>query len=486
MSAKNPLLAPWSGPDGGVPPFDKVTVPDLEAGLSEALEQSRGQIKTIAENPAPATFQNTIVALEQAGEFMDRMMPLYYVWSSSMRSKEFDELENKMALKLAAFRDEIMQNTALFKRVEAIYNAQDNHLSAEEKRLVWVRYTHFVLAGAKLSESQKLEVAAINQKLAALTTKFAQNVIADEENDFLVIDHAAGIKGLSEDLVDAAAEEAKKRGFNGKWVITNTRSMMEPFLSSADDRTLREKAFRIWSSRGDQKNAHNNNAIAAEILALRQQRSLLFGFKTFAHWKLSNEMAKDPQTAMDLMLKVWQPAVRTARQEVADMQKVAGHTIMPWDYRYYAEKVRQAKYDVDFEQVKPYLQLNKIMDAMFWMAGKLYGYEFKPVSGLPVFHKDCTVYEVKRNGKSNGFFYFDPYARTGKSSGAWMSTYREQKSLTGPVTPIVSNNSNFVPGKPGEPVLVSWGDAVTMFHEFGHALHGLSSNVKYPYCRGPM
>lgn len=484
MNQKNPLLAPWVGPDGGFPPFDKVTLPDLEAGLNEALEQSRREIESIATNPAPPSFSNTILALEKSGELMDRIAPIYGVWSGSMRTPEFQEIENRMALKLAAFRDEVTQNAKLFSRIEAVYLADDQNLTGEQKRLVWLRHNHFVLAGAKLSAEGKIQVAEINQKLAALTTKFGQNVLADEEHDYLLIENAAGVEGLSKDLAEAAASEAAKRGHKDQWAISNTRSMMEPFLSTATSRSLREKAFRIWSSRGDQNNANNNNKIAAEILELRQKRSALLGFKTFAHWKLSNEMAKEPDTAMALMLKVWKPAVAAARREVAEMEKIAGHKIEPWDYRFYAEKVRKAKYDVDFEQVKPYLQMDKIRDAMFWMAEKLYGLSFKAVTGVPVFHKDVTVFEVRKDGKKNGLFYFDPFARAGKSSGAWMSSYRDQKRVDQEVTPIVSNNSNFVPAKPGEPVLISWGDAVTMFHEFGHALHGLSSNVTYPYVSG--
>jgi peptidyl-dipeptidase Dcp len=486
MTTQNPLLAPWSGPDGGVPPFDKVSLPHLENGLNEALERSRREIRDIADSAEAPTFDNTIVALEKSGETMDRIAPVYSVWSSAMRSPEFQELESKMALKLAAFRDEIMQNGKLFRRIEAVHASPDMaSRTTEEKRLVWQRHTNFVLAGARLDEEQKKEVAAINQKLAALMTKFGQNTLADEEADYLVIENAAGLKGLGPDLIEAAANAAKGRGHSGKWVIANSRSFIEPFLSYADDRALREKAFRMFTSRGDRGNANDNNQNAAEILALRQKRSKIMGYPSFAHWKLAGEMAKEPQAAMDLMLKVWKPATEAVRRDVADMEKIAGHKIEPWDYRYYAEKVRKEKYDVDFEKVKPYMQLDKIRDAMFWMAGELYGYKFRRVTGVPVYHPDVSVFDVERHGKKCGLFYFDPYARSGKSSGAWMNSYREQKRLGGKeVLPIVSNNSNFVPGKPGEPVLVSWNDAFTMFHEFGHALHGLSSNVVYPYLAG--
>ena len=450
----NPLLQKWTGPAGGVPPFDKVTIPDLKAGVLEGIQVARKEILAIADDHSTPTFENTIVALEKSGDLLDRVMTIYQTWASSMRTSEFQALESEMALKLAAFADEVVQNAKLFSRIEGVYQSPEyKKLNSEQQRLVWLRHNHFVLKGARLSAEQKSKVAEINQRLAGLFTKFGQNMLADEETDKLTTP-------------------------DGR-VIANTRSAMDPFLTSEPDRKLREQAFRIWASRGDQNNANNNNKIAAQILALRLERSKIFGFQSFAHWKLADQMAKDPQTAMDLMLKVWKPAVAAAKKDIAEMEKIAGHKIEPWDHRFYAEKLRKAKYDVDLEAVKPYMRLDKIRDAMFWMAKTLYGYEFTPIQGVPVFHKDVQVFDVARNGKKIGLFYFDPFARPGKASGAWMSQYRSQQRLgQQEVLSIVSNNSTFISPE------ISWMDAVTMFHEFGHALHGLSSNVTYPYVSG--
>jgi peptidyl-dipeptidase Dcp len=284
-----------------------------------------------------------------------------------------------------------------------------------------------------------------------------------------------------------AAAEAK--GQKGKWLFTNTRSSMEPFIVYAARRDLREKGWRMWIMRGDNPGAHDNKPVIAEILQLRAERATLLGFPTHAHWILDNNMARTPDAAMALMTKVWKAAVARAREEIAEMQAMAdregaGIKIEPWDYRYYAQRVRKATYDLDQTEVSQYLQLDKIRDAMFWVADALFGMEFARIDGVPVYHPDVSVYEVRRDGKRIGLWYFDPYARAGKNSGAWMNQYRTQERYRADVTPIVSNNANFVQGKPGKPVLISWDDAVTMFHEFGHGLHGLNSNVSYPTLAG--
>ncbi len=288
------------------------------------------------------------------------------------------------------------------------------------------------------------------------------------------------------------AEAAEARGLKGQWVVANTRSSVEPFLTYADRRDLREKVWRMFINRGDGGGTTDNNATITQILQLRAERAKLLGFATHAHWRLENTMAKTPERAMWLMQAVWPPAVARVHEEVADMQKIAdaenaGIRIEPWDYRYYAEKVRKAKYDLDETQVTPYMQLENLREGMFYMAQELLGFSFKPVDAakVPVYHPDVRVWEVNDpQGKLVGLWYFDPYARKGKRSGAWMNAYRNQERFDGEVKTIVSNNSNFVKGKPGEPVLISWEDATTLFHEFGHALHGLSSNVSYPSVSG--
>jgi peptidyl-dipeptidase Dcp len=492
IKSNNPLTQKWTGPFGGVPPFDKVKVSDFKDGLEQGITELKKEIEAIANNPAPATFENTLEALENTGLTLDRVGSLFNVWGGSMSTPEYRAIEQEMSPKLAAIQDEIIQNTKLFQRIDAVYNSPEKaKLTAEQQRLVWYQDTKFIISGAKLDDKGKVRVAAINQRLATLSTQFSQNEMADEEDDFLTLDKVSDLEGLPKSLVEGAAAEAARRKLTGKWVIGNFRSSMEPFLTYSPNRQLREKAFRIWTSRGDNDNSHNNNKIVTEILKLRAERSQLLGYPTYAHWHLADTMAKDPKVAMDLMLKVWKPAVARVKTEVADMQALVDaekkdFKIQPWDYRYYAEKVRKAKYDLDFDLVKPYLQLDNIRKAMFWSAGKLFGYKFIQVKNLPVYNSSMSTYKVlNAKGKFVGLWYFDPYARPGKNSGAWMSNYRDQYKFGGKdITTIVSNNSNFVPGKPGEPITISWDDANTMFHEFGHALHGLSSNVTYKSLSG--
>ena len=488
----NPLLAPWKGPYGGVPPFDLAKVEQFQPALEAAMAEQLAEIDAIAANPAPADFANTIAALERAGRTLDRVSTVYGVFSSTMNTADFQVVEREMAPKLAAFADRITQNAKLFARVATVYEARERSgLSAEQQRLVWLIYNNFVRAGAKLDGAAKERMSAINQRLATLYTQFSQNVLADETDYVLYLDHREDLAGLPDSVIAGAAAAAKARGQEGKWAILNTRSSMEPFLSYSDRRDLRERVWKTYYSRGDNGDAKDNNAIITEILKLRFERARLLGYATHAHWRLEVAMAKTPERAMALLEAVWKPAVARVHEEVADMQALADRegaklTIEPWDYRYYAEKVRKAKYDLDANAVKPYLQLEKLREAMFWVAGELFGFRFTPVTGVAVVHPDVRVWEVTdaASGRHVGLWFFDPYARPGKRSGAWMNAYRTQERFDAEVTTIVSNNSNFVKGAPGEPVLISWDDATTLFHEFGHALHGLSSNVTYPTLAG--
>ena len=491
-AATNPLLREWTGPYGGVPPFDEVRVEQFEPALEAAMRETLAEIDRISASPAAPTFENTLAALERTGETLDRVTTIYGVWSATMKGPDFQVVERKMAPRLAEFSDRIFQNAALFRRIEAVYLSPDTSaLTPEQRRLAWWYHNNFVRAGARLDAQSKERIAAINQKLAGLFTRFSQNVLADETDLYLVLESEADLAGLPQSVKDAAAAAATQKGVPGKWVITNTRSAMEPFLTFSTRRDLREKAWRLFVNRGDNGGEHDNNAVAAEILALRAERAKLLGYPTHAHWRLENAMAKTPERAMELMEAVWTPAVARVREEVADMQAIADAedakiTIEPWDYRHYAEKVRKAKYDLDENEIKPYLQLEKLREGMFWVAGELYGFDFTPATNVPVYHPDVRVWEVtdRGTGRHIGLWYFDPYARPGKRSGAWMNAYRPQERFDEPVTTIVSNNSNFVKGRAGEPVLVSWDDATTLFHEFGHALHGLSSDVSYPSLSG--
>jgi len=488
---QNPLLAPWTGAYGGVPPFDQVRVEHFQPALEAAMAEQLAEVDKIASDPAPPTFENTLAALERSGRTLDRVGTIFGVYSGTMSTPDFQKVEEEMAPKLAAFSDQITQNEKLFKRIAAVYEARDaSDLTPEQKRLAWLDYTNFVRAGAKLDPAAKKRLSEINQRLAALYTKFSQNLLADEADYVLFLDKESDLAGLPDSLRSAAAAAAEQRGQKGKWAVLNTRSSMEPFLTYSDRRDLREKVWRTYYNRGDHGDAHDNNAIITEILKLRAERAKLLGYQTHAHWRLENSMAGTPERAMELMEAVWKPAVARVREEVADMQAVADKEgakikIEPWDYRHYAEKVRKAKYDLDQNEVKPYLQLEKLREGMFWVAGQLFGFTFTPVDGVPVYNPDMRVFKVTDpSGTVVGLWYFDPYARPGKQSGAWMNAYRNQERFERPITTIVSNNTNFVKGRPGEPILISWDDATALFHEFGHALHGLNSNVDYPSLSG--
>jgi len=489
LNTENPLLVPWTGPYGGVPSLDKIKPSDFKPALLAAMVEDSIEISKITSSTEAPTFENTVAAMELTGSTLSRVINLYYVWGSNLNTPEFQTIDTEMGPVIAAFYDKINQNEALFKRIEAVNNSPDKKtLSPEQQRLVWKYYHDFVYYGAKMNDENKKKVAEINQKLASLNTKFSQNLLADE-GLFLELNEKEAAS-LPADVKEAAAQMAKDKNKTG-WLIANTRSSIEPFLTYCNDRSLREKAWKMFINRGDNGNATDNNGLITEILALRAERAKLLGFPTHAHWRLSNKMAKTPDKAMDLLLAVWKPAVARVTEEVANMQKLAdkenaGIKIEAWDYRFYAEKVRKATYDLDENEVKPYLQLEKMREGMFWMAGELFNFNFKQVLDVPVFHPDVKVWLVtdKTTGKEVGLWYFDPYAREGKRSGAWMTAYREQSRNNGDVTTIVSNNSNFIKGKEGEPLLISWEDAVTLFHEFGHALHGLCSNVTYPRLSG--
>ncbi|MAN72730.1 MAG: peptidase M3 [Henriciella sp.] len=484
------LLAEWTGPYGGVPPFDKVEVSMFQPALEQAMESARAEIDAITAQDAAATFDNTILPLEQGAGELDRALAVYGIWASGLNGPEVQAVQREVAPKLAAFQDAIYQNGALFERIDAIYNGDAyDDLTAEQQRLVWDYYTDFVSAGAALDEDEKARVAEINQELATLYTTFSNNLLHDEES-YVTWLSEDDLAGLPDSVVNAAKSAAESRdNEGGEYAILNTRSSMDPFLTYSDDRALREKVWRTYYARGDNGGEYDNNDIIAKIMPLRAERSKILGYESFADRSIEKAVAGNPQAAMDLMLKVWPAAIAKVDEEVAAMQAVADEegadiTIEPWDYRYYAEKVRQAEYDFDSEEVKQYLQLENLREGMFWMAGELYGMEFEQVTDVPVFHEDVRVWDVTRDGEHLGLWYFDPYARTGKRSGAWMNAYRTQDNLDGFTTPIVSNNSNFVKGAEGEPVLISWDDASTLFHEFGHALHGLSSNVTYPTLAG--
>ena len=491
--AKLQLLAKWTGPFEGVPAFDKVSLIGLVAAIEEGMKQNLAEIDVIANNIEPATFENTIVEMERTGELLSRVFNYWGIWRSNMSSPEFREIQKSMAPKLAAFNSKISQNEALFKRVSLVYNSDEvKGLRADQQRLVLLTYNGFFRNGATLLGEAKQRYAQINQRLAELHTQFSSNVLSDEESYVLYLtDKQLG--GLPQSVINSAASAAKDRQREGQFAITNTRSSMDPFLTYSTQRQLRQQVWETYYNRGDNGDEFDNNAIIAEILTLRHERVGLLGYKNYASWRLEDRMAKAPENAIDLMESVWPAAIARVDEEVKDMLIIAKaeddlKEIKAWDYRFYAEKVRQSKYDLDSDEVKQYLQLDKLRDAMFYVAGRLFNFEFTPVTddSVPVFHEDVKVWEVKdkTSGEHIGLWYLDPFARQGKRSGAWATTYRSHTTYDGKTNVLSSNNSNFSKGAPGEPALISWDDAETYFHEFGHALHFLSSNVVYPTLNG--
>jgi peptidyl-dipeptidase Dcp len=484
----DPLLAPWTGPYGGVPPWDKVSADKFPKVFETSLALMLAEVDVIAENPDPPTFDNTFVAMEDAGRAETRAEVLWGVMTNNLATDEVQKVDAEWSPKIAVAYDKIAFNAKLFARIAAIYDAREtSNLTDEQKRLVEVTYDRYVRAGAKLSADEKAKVGKINEELAGLFTEFGKKVLADE-NTWIEITDEKELAGLSDSLkanYKAAAEERKLAG----WAVTNTRSSVDPFLAESTNRALREKVWKAFKSRGDNDNANNTHKVIERIVQLRADRAKLLGYPSHAHWRMADTMAKDPEKAKELMLKVWSASVGRVKEEVADMQKIANKekakiTIEPWDYLYYAEKVRKAKYDLNQDEIKPYFELSNMIEGAFYMAEQLYGLTFTEISGtVPVFTEGVRVWEVKdkASGQHVALFYGDYFARGTKRSGAWMTDYRSHETFTGTVrTPINSNNNNFVKGAAGTPILISLDDATTLFHEFGHAIHSFVSEVNYP------
>ncbi|MBT7850544.1 MAG: M3 family metallopeptidase [Flavobacteriaceae bacterium] len=490
---KNVLLQEWKGPYGGVPAFDQMNVNDVQEAVETGMELNLSEIEAIANSTEPATFENTIEAMERSGAELDRVFSYYGIMSANMSSPEFREIQGILAPKLSDFSSKIYQNKALFNRIKTVYEASlATRLDADQQRVVELNYNSFAMRGAELNAEKKARYAAIDKELSTLYNTFSDNVLHDEEN-YVTYLNEDQLDGLSEGFIKSAAAIATEKGKEGSYAITNTRSSMDPFLTYSTNRDVRKQVWTNYYSRGDNGDDYDNNEIIAQILKLRRERVELLGHKNYAEWRLQDRMAKTPENALALMEAVWPASIARVHEEVADMQAVANAsgekiTIEPWDYRFYAEKVRVAKYDLNSDEVKQYLQLDKLRDAMFYVAGRLFNYEFTPVpeGSVPVFQEDVNVWEVtdKDSGAHIGLWYLDPYARQGKRSGAWATTYRSHTTFDGKKTVLASNNSNFVKPAEGEALLVSWDDATTFFHEFGHALHFFSSKVKYPTLNG--
>jgi peptidyl-dipeptidase Dcp len=483
----NPLTAPWPGPYGGVPPWDLVRAEDFPDAFATALAEERAAVHDIARNPTPPDFENTVAALQRVDRTKDRVLRLFGVMRHNMSTPEYRAIDREWQPRLAAAADEVLFCPGLFERIDAVYRSLAGAgLRDDQVRLTTLLRERFVRLGAALSGSDRERLSALNQELAGLYSEFRGKVLADE-NTWTLLTDEADLAGLPAGLVSAAAEAARERGLQG-WAILNTRSSVDPFLTFSARRRHREAVWKRFKARGDNGEVNDTNAVITRIVKLRAERAALLGYPSHAHWQMADSMAATPERARALLFEVWTAAVAKVREEVERMQAIASKDdstlrIEPWDYLYYAERVREAGAGVDIAAAGEYFELGHMIDAAIWSASERYGIAFREITGtVPVFHPDVRVWEVTDvpSGAHRGLFYFDTFARAGKRSGAWASDYRGQYRMDGGQTVIAANNNNFLKGVPGEPALVSLDDVRTLFHEFGHSLHSLLQDVEYP------
>ncbi len=488
-TAANPFFETWNTPFG-VPPFDRLQPEHFRPAFDRAWAEHKAEIDAIVNNPAPPTFENTLLAMERAGQALRRVSGAFFVLTSTATNDKLQAVQREIAPLNAKHNSDIALNEGLFKRVAALHGQRDAlNLDPERKRLLERSYIGFTRQGAKLEGPARERFAAIQQQAATLHTRYAQNLLADEKAFELVLEEA-DLVGLPASARAAAAQAAKERGHEGKYVITLSGSSVLPFMRFSERRDLREKLLKAFEARGNNGNANDNDPVIAEITKLRTERAQLLGFPSFAHFRLDDMMAKTPEQVADLYDKLVPPAhVRFKEEEAAvrAMMAKAGvtHGLERWDWAFWSEKVRTAQYDVNDAIVRPYLQLDKVIEAQFWVANQLFGLTFEEKTDVPVWHPDVRVWEVKdKDGRHVGLFYGDYFARTGKRSGAWMSSIRGQQKVNGDIRPVIYNACNFAKPPEGQPALLSFQEAETAFHEFGHALHGLLSNVTYPSLAG--
>jgi peptidyl-dipeptidase Dcp len=489
-SHDNPLIPDWTGAYE-LPPFADIRPEHYLPAFEAAFNAHNTEIAVIVANKDKPDFQTVIAARERSGKLLERVASVFFNLASTDTTDELQAIEREIAPRLAAHSQAIATNPVLFAKVEALWERRDSlGLTPEQMRALERHYRKHIRAGAKLDEAGRKRMAEIAERLAALGTQFSQNVLADEQSYMLLLESEADLAGLPEFLRSAAAATAEARGAPGKYAITLSRSSIEPFLQFSARRNLREEAFRAWIARGAKSGPTDNRPLIAEILRLQAERAKLLGFDSFAAFKLDDTMARTPGAVRDLLSKVWDPARAKATSEAAKLSALARASgdnaeIAPWDWRYYADKLRKAEHDIDEAVVKPYFELNRMIEAAFETARRLFGLTFKERTDLPRYHPDVLVWEVFGSGGAPvALFYGDYFARPSKRGGAWMSSFRDQERLDGPVIPVIVNVMNFVPGAPGEPVLLSLDDARTLFHEFGHALHGMLSDVTYPSLSG--
>ena len=484
----NPLTAPWTGPHGGVPPWDWVRAKDFPEAFAIALAAEQAEVAAVAARPDPPTFENTIAALQRAGQTKDRVVRLFDVMCLNLSSPAYHALDQEWQPTLAAAEDAIVFHPGLFERIDAVYRSREQSgLRPDQIRLTTIVRDRYLRSGAQLEPSRRARLSEINQALAQLYSTFRGHILA-EEDTWTLLSTEADLVGLPDSLVSAAASAARERGFERGWAILNTRSSVDPFLTFSARRDLREIVWRRFKNRGDSGGAHDTNATIVAIVRLRAERATLVGYPSHAHLQMAETMAAHPDAAKALLEQVWAAAVARVRIEVAAMHEIAAQDdptlrIEPWDYLYYSERVRQAKYALDYATVSAHFTLEQMLQAVMWAAERQYDIAFTEVTGqVPVFHPDVRVFTVadRPSGRFRGLYYLDTFARPAKRSGAWASSYREQYHMDGPSTPIASVNNNFLKTGPGEPVRLSLEDAQTLFHEFGHTLHALLQDVTYP------
>lgn len=489
MSTTNPLLEPWSTPFE-TPPFEAIAPGHYAAAFEAGFARHSAEIDAIAGNAEPPTFANTIDALELSGYDLDRAASVFFNLTGANTTDALQALEREMSPRFAEHYTRMTTNARLFARIDSLFERRHElGLTSEQMRVLDLTHYNFVKAGAKLKGAQRERFMAIAKRRAELATAFGQNVLADEKAFALELKGADDTAGLPDFVLAATAGAAAERGMPGSNVVTLSRSSIEPFLTFSPRRDLREQAWRAWVARGD-GTANDNRAIITEMVALRQEYARLMGVRTYAETSLERTMAKTPQRVAELLERVWPAARAKALEERDRLQAMARSqganiTIEPWDWRFYAEKVRAADYALDEAQIKPYLPLPSIIEAAFYTATRLFGVTFRERTDVPLYHPDVRAWEVTdQAGRHVGLFYGDYFSRPAKRSGAWMSSYRGQEKLRGDIRPIIVNVNNFNKGAVGEPALLSADDARTLFHEFGHALHGLLSDVTYPSLAG--
>lgn len=484
----NPFFAAWDTPFG-VPPFEAIETAHFAPAYQRALAEHDREVAAIAGNPETPSFDNTIAALELSGQLLRKVDMVFSQLASANTNPELQAVERDMAPVVARHWNGIFLNAALFRRIDQLYRQRDGlGLDAESARVLERYHLDFVRAGAQLSAAERARFAGIIERLAVLATEFAQNVLGDEQGTVFALTEAE-MGGLPDDARAAAAELARARKLNAPFAASTSRSSVEPILHCATDRGVREKVWRAFVDRGRNGNSHDNRKIIAEIVTLRSEIARLLGYDTYAAYKLADTMAKTPEAAQGLLEQIWSPGVKRAEQDRDALQELVdaaggGFRLEPWDWRFYAERLRRERYDFDESEIKPYLQLEKVVEAAFYTAGRLFGVSFTPRPDIAGYHPDVRAWSVERDGRTIGLFYGDFFARPGKRSGAWMTSFRDQQKLGGEVLPIIVNTCNFNKPPEGEPALLSLDEARTVFHEFGHGLHGLLSNVTYPRISG--